>query len=1045
MRECIKKQHHSRGTLLGAILAAVCLTAVNPVRSAQIVQVTAPDLASFERLQRAGLDITSLSEGGMAEVVLMNDDDRESLERTGLRYIVSLADAESYFATRLRPGRDDMGGYPVFDEIIADAADLHNDYPEIVGEPFSIGRSIEGRELWIIPVSDNPDEDEDEPAILITSLIHCREVITPLILLNIMHYLAENYGRDERATHLVDDRKVYFMPVVNPDGYVFNEETQPNGGGMWRKNRRDNGDGSIGVDLNRNFGHHWGYDNTGSSPTGRDETYRGTESFSEPETQAVREFTNASNISFSIFFHSYGNLCLYPYGYDYYQAPDVSLFAALSKRMIVANNYLAGTGWEVIYRTNGDSDDWMYGSDEHDRVLGYTFEVGTSNDSFWPPLNRVETLVNANLENCLTAIEYCWRPERVLQPPAPTGLEVTIRRNLLQVRWNAVEDEFNPAVSYTISTRLPTRPVVDDAPANSERWELINFNLSQADHHSGAYSYRAALQQPMATMTLKEEIVAPDTLRAWVNFTLRPNRGHYAALEASGDGWAWTPLNGELTQNQVVNNVNLGPGVTNSSNGWRETWWSLGEYRGCVVKLRFRTYQMYTPPNPAASEFFYVDDISPLPAYERIDVLTENLEATEYEGVAEVDAALEFYVTALDEDGDRSFASLPVHARDLIRTLVLTPPAGWSMLSLQVAPESLRLEDIYAPWIESNNLVLMKDGFGRFFSPRWRFNQIGEADLLAGYFVRLERADSLAIEGEKIPFNTPIPLREGWNLISYLPEEPMESEQALASIRENLSAAKDYLGGFWLPSREFNNLEPFEPGEGYLLKMAAADTLVYPAVGEAGAAALVRRSAHPRFTPPSPDNMSLIIEPPDHVFQGVIALFDEDGNLCGEAEVGSVSRIGIAAWGEYEAGGVGYAAGEPIQAVWRDGEGVERGLNLTFIEGAGLYQTNEFAVAYAALDGGVLPGSPQLSASPNPFNGATRLKIDLPRPAEAALEIFDAQGRLVQRIEKRSFGSGSSHVSLDLMTFPAGIYICRMNFPEEESPYGAGIKLLLIR
>ena len=94
----------------------------------------------------------------------------------------------------------------------------------------------------------------------------------------------------------------------------YNRSTNPSGGGMWRKNRRNNGDGTYGVDLNRNFGFAWGYDNLGSSPTPGSETYRGPSAFSEPESQAVRDLALLKNYKTHFNLHSYQNAFLYPWG-----------------------------------------------------------------------------------------------------------------------------------------------------------------------------------------------------------------------------------------------------------------------------------------------------------------------------------------------------------------------------------------------------------------------------------------------------------------------------------------------------------------------------------------------------------------------------------------------------------------------------------------------------------------------------------------------------------------------------------------------------------
>ncbi len=130
-------------------------------------------------------------------------------------------------------------------------------HPEVVSPRWSIGQSHEGRDIWCLRVSDNPTVDEDEPEILLDGLHHAREIITSEFALMFVAHLAESYGTDPVATWLVDHRELYVVPIVNPDGLMYNEQTEPQGGGMWRKNRRDNGDGSRGVDLNRNYPYAW--------------------------------------------------------------------------------------------------------------------------------------------------------------------------------------------------------------------------------------------------------------------------------------------------------------------------------------------------------------------------------------------------------------------------------------------------------------------------------------------------------------------------------------------------------------------------------------------------------------------------------------------------------------------------------------------------------------------------------------------------------------------------------------------------------------------
>ena len=176
-----------------------------------------------------------------------------------------------------------------FDEVLIELDSMRLLYPSLISAKQSIGTSIEGKDIWIVRISDNPDVDEQEPEVLYTALHHAREPQSMMTLMYFMYYLLENYGTDPEATFLVENRELYFVPVLNVDGYLYNQQTNPNGGGFWRKNRHNNGDGSFGVDLNRNYGYQWGYDNTGSSPNPSNNTYRGTAPFSEPETQAIRD------------------------------------------------------------------------------------------------------------------------------------------------------------------------------------------------------------------------------------------------------------------------------------------------------------------------------------------------------------------------------------------------------------------------------------------------------------------------------------------------------------------------------------------------------------------------------------------------------------------------------------------------------------------------------------------------------------------------------------------------------------------------------------
>ncbi|MCA2005239.1 MAG: immune inhibitor A [Ignavibacterium sp.] len=309
-------------------------------------------------------------------------------------------------------GFGSMGGFYTFNEIVAQLDSMYNQYPNIITQKFQIGTSQEGRPIWAVKISDNPNVSENEPKVGYDALVHAREPQSMASMMYFMWYLLQNYGTNQEATYLVDNREMFFVPCFNPDGYEYNRLTNPNGGGMWRKNRRNNGDGSYGVDLNRNFGYMWGYDNSGSSPIPSDETYRGPFAFSEPESQAVRNFAVQNNYKTHFNLHSYQDAFLYPWGYINALTPDSATYREYASDMAGFNQYEYGNSGQILgYNSNGSVRDWMYGEQTtKQKAFGYTVEIGSSSDGFWPPQSRIfplaQGMLRPNLYNAWVAGEY---------------------------------------------------------------------------------------------------------------------------------------------------------------------------------------------------------------------------------------------------------------------------------------------------------------------------------------------------------------------------------------------------------------------------------------------------------------------------------------------------------------------------------------------------------------------------------------------------------------------------------------------------------------
>ncbi len=330
------------------------------------------------------------------------------LREIGLNPKVLIEDLENFYQSRLTNDFSDldrdfdygsMGGYYTLDEIYENLVDLSLNYPSLVGDIQVIGSSLEGRDIWAIKLSDNVDIDEDEPEVLYTGLHHAREPMSYMNLFYFMYWLVENYETDLEARGILDNRELWFIPAVNPDGLIYNQSIAPNGGGLQRKNARETCSSTPdGTDLNRNYSFYWGYNEEGSSSDGCNETYRGSAPFSEPESQAIRDFVESHDFPIAFNYHSYSNLMIYPYGFNPSITPpqsDLDIFVEYADDMTQFNGYLPGTGIETVgYTVNGEACDWMYG--EH-QIIAFTPEIGNFNDGFWPSTNRIVPLCEENL------------------------------------------------------------------------------------------------------------------------------------------------------------------------------------------------------------------------------------------------------------------------------------------------------------------------------------------------------------------------------------------------------------------------------------------------------------------------------------------------------------------------------------------------------------------------------------------------------------------------------------------------------------------------
>ena len=409
-------------------------------QNAQINYNNVDDLA---RLTNLGIPVDhGIHKRGVFVISDFSESEIETARNAGFTVDILIDDAKEYFLEQNRlntpfeknPSCDGsgtidyqtpvnfdlgtMGGYFTYQEILDQLDLMKSLYPDLITTKSNIsnfltnGQSdasttppIGGNGIKWVKISDNPDiNTEGEPQILYTAIHHAREPNSVSQLIFYMWYLLENYDSDVEVQSILDNTELYFVPIVNPDGYLYNEKTDPNGGGFWRKNRF----GGHGVDNNRNYDYYingdpangiWGGEGTSSDPNSP--VYHGSAPFSEIENQALKWFVENHDFIMAFNNHSSGDLLLYPYGYTANTpTPDQDLFEGISEELVSQNGFNNILSSE-LYPAAGVSDDFMYGTIlTHNSIFAFTPEIGPS---FWPPSNQIIPIAKGMMYHNITA------------------------------------------------------------------------------------------------------------------------------------------------------------------------------------------------------------------------------------------------------------------------------------------------------------------------------------------------------------------------------------------------------------------------------------------------------------------------------------------------------------------------------------------------------------------------------------------------------------------------------------------------------------------
>jgi murein tripeptide amidase MpaA len=392
------------------------------------ILVSVPNAPGIEnRLKPLGLDVLAAWKDRV--YIVAGDADLRSLENAALSFRPELGRTLSPGSVAAAGGGLN-GAYHTYKELEADLLALQQKYPAIA-KVFVLGESLEGRRIYALKISDNVEREEAQAQVLILGCHHAREWISVEVPFLWGKYLAENYATNPEVKRLVDRSEVWIVPLVNPDGLEYTIHAYR----YWRKNRRDNGGGQFGVDLNRNYEYKWGLDAVGSSADPSSAIYRGAAPFSEPETRAVRDLFLKKDFRALVSYHSFSQVILYPWSYtDLPSDRDAELrdiAVEMSDRIKAVNGrlYKPGQSGKDLYLSNGDTTDWTFGLSG---IPSYTIELPPIDELLGGFFNREEDIAPIFQENLPALLYFLDRTVQNYRPSLQNPFDL---RDFLFRRW----------------------------------------------------------------------------------------------------------------------------------------------------------------------------------------------------------------------------------------------------------------------------------------------------------------------------------------------------------------------------------------------------------------------------------------------------------------------------------------------------------------------------------------------------------------------------------------------------------------------------------
>ena len=387
-------------TLLSCLLIAFLFSLANA--ELKIGRISSNDQVNVQQLRDLGAHVMSDESVQFIDIIFDNSAETNIISAG---YLIS--DIHPISKTGLT---DIDPEYHTYEEYTEELQKLASNYPDLC-KLDSIGRAEQfERTIWCMKLSDNPQVEEDETALLYVGIHHACEVMGGETIMYMINLFLESYGTDPEITFWLDNYEIFFVPLVNPDGHFAVIDSISL---FWRKNANDTNNNGIfyevwggawwnddtdGVDLNRNYDWYWDQGGLGDPLS---YYYRGESAFSEHENQSIRNLSLEQKFLSVVSFHSYGEVVICPWNFNGEPSPDQDVINEFGLGIAFGIEAEEGGFYDTtIYEAqSGQCRNWHYGVIG---TLGFCVEVNQY-PTFIPPGEEVEE----RAQNYYNGVKYC--------------------------------------------------------------------------------------------------------------------------------------------------------------------------------------------------------------------------------------------------------------------------------------------------------------------------------------------------------------------------------------------------------------------------------------------------------------------------------------------------------------------------------------------------------------------------------------------------------------------------------------------------------------